>query len=131
MFSGKGQWIDIDSVPWLISYVSTQRENTGCPSSWGVDDSAVADMEMPIPGVSITWDWQSEVWVASFSDAVRKQHKQLPQEIRSCPHDINEAKWKQGAYLHGFTVDFSASDPTQRREATRAFLIDFIKTRLK
>ena len=123
--TGKGQWIDLDSVPWLVSYMRHEREHAGCVAH---HDTAVADE--PLPGVSMTWNWESHVWTASFSDAVRKTHMSLPRDITSSPQDLTPAKWAQSAHRHGMSVDFDASDSSQRREATRSYLIEYIETKL-
>jgi len=122
--TGKGQWIDIESIPWLVSYLRDERELVGCV----VHDTAVADE--PIPGVTITWNWGSELWTASFSDEVRRAHEPLPPCFTTSPQDLTPAKWAASAHRHGMTVDFDASNPSQRREAARWFLIGYVETKL-
>ena len=122
--TGKGQWIDLANIPWLVSYLRHEREHAGCVAH----DTAVADE--PIPGVSITWNWESLVWTASFSDTVRRMDRSLPRDITSSPQDLTPAKWAQSAHRHGMTVDFDASNPSQRREATRCYLIEYVETML-
>ena len=122
--TGKAQWVDLESIPWLITYLRNEREYVGCVPN----DTAVADN--PIPGVSITWDWESEVWTATLSDTVRSTVKSLPQTITTSPHELTQAKWQQSAHRHTMTVGFDASTASQRREAARWFLIEFITTKL-
>jgi hypothetical protein len=123
--TGKGQWIDLANIPWVISYLRAEREHAGCVA----DDTAVADE--PIPGVSITWNWESEEWTASLSDTVRRMHSSLPPTISTSPHDLTPDKWAQSAHRHGMNVDFDASNPRQRREATRWYLIDYVAALLR
>ena len=127
--TGKGQWIDVESIPWVVTYLRSERASAGCDAP----DTAVADDagDEPIQGVSITWNWQSNEWIASFSDALREKHTCLPpRDIRSSPKDLTPEKWAASAHRHGMTVDFDASDPSQRREATRCYLIEYINTEL-
>jgi hypothetical protein len=122
--TGKGQWIDLESIPWAIAYLRHEREHAGCVPH----DTAVADE--PITGVSISWNWDSETWTATISDTLRRTHRSLPRDITTSPRDLTPEKWAQSAHLHDMTVDFDAVDPRQRREATRCYLIDYIKTEL-
>ena len=123
--TGKGQWIDLANIPWVISYLRAEREHAGCVAG----DTAVADE--PIPGVSITWNWESEVWTASLSDTVRRMHSSIPRDITTSPQDLTPDKWAQTAHRHGINVDFDASNPSQRREASRWYLIDYVAARLR
>jgi len=122
--TGKGQWIDLANIPWLISYMRHEREHEGC----AVEDTAVADE--PIPGVWIKWNWELGLWTATFSDTVRRMHGPIPREISTSPQDLDPDKWAQSAHRHRMTVDFDASNPSQRREVTRCFLIEYIETEL-
>ena len=124
--TGKGQWIDLANIPWLVSYVCREREHAGCD----VADTAVAE-EDSIPGVSINWNWTSKEWIATLSDTVRNNHKSLPETIKSNPLELTPEKWARSAHRHGITVDFDASSPSQRREATRAYLLEYVETKLK
>ena len=124
--TGKGQWIDLESVPWLASYMRHERERAECHADGHGDVTAVADE--PIPGVSIEWNWQTEVWTASISDTIRRKNESLPEEIISSPKELTAEKWKRSAHRHGMTVDSEASTASQRREATRSFLIDVVET---
>ena len=127
--TGKGQWIDLDSVPWLVSYMRHEREHADCHANDHGDDTAVA--EEPIPGVSVTWNWDSQLWTAVMSATVRTMHTSLPRDISTSPHELTREKWEQSAYRHGLTVDFDASTPSQRREVARCFLIHAVATRLQ
>jgi len=127
--TGKGQWIDLDSVPWLVSYMRHEREHADCHANDHGDDTAVA--EEPIPGVSVTWNWDSQLWTAVMSATVRRMDTSLPRDISTSPHELTREKWEQSAYRHGLTVDFDASTPSQRREVARCFLIHAVATRLQ
>ena len=122
--TGKGQWIDLESLPWLVSYLRDEREHVADPP----DDTAVADE--PMPGVSIKWDWQSNVWVATLAANARRTNGPQQTVITSDPNDLTPEKWAQGAHLHKMTVDFDNADASQRREATRSFLLHHIQTML-
>ena len=126
--TGKGQWIDLESVPWLVSYMRDERERAECHADDHGDVTAVADE--PIPGVSITWNWTSGGWIASISDTVRNQNKFLPREITTSPQELTRDKWAKSADQHRLTVDFDASTPSQRREVARCFLVHHIATEL-
>ena len=118
----KGQWIDVANIPWLVDYLRREREHTGCDEP----DTAVAD-ETEIQGVSIRWNWESHVWIASLSDTVRMP-KSLPPQFSTCPKELTPEKWAKGAHLQRLTVDFEAATPGQRREAARCYLLDYVTT---
>ena len=126
--TGKGQWIDVASIPWLVSYLRRDREHRGCVAP----GAAVADApDEPIPGVSITWSWATKEWVATFSDTLRHEHGSLPGDIRTSPENLTRDKWEECAHRHGMAVDFDASDARQRREVTRWFLLGVVETKLE
>ena len=108
-------WLNMDSVPWFISYLSAEVRSGGV--SHEAEDAIPSNCE--VDNLNMSWDFQSnDAWVGTWVEGPMKG-----QTVTVAMSKFNEVKFQQSAAQAGVETSFDKASREDIKTAARQYLL--------
>ena len=108
-------WLNMDSVPWFISYLSAEVRSGGV--SHEAEDAIPSNCE--VDNLNISWDFQSnDAWVGTWVEGPMKGNT-----VTVAMSKFNEVKFQQIAAQAGVETSFHNASREDLKTAARQYLL--------
>ena len=109
-------WLNMDSVPWLISYLSAEARSGGVSHE---AEDAILPSNCEVDNLNLSWDFQSnDAWVGTWVEGPLKG-----QTVTVPMSKFNEVKFQQSAAQAGVKTIFQDASREDLKTAARHYLL--------
>ena len=117
-------WINMEAVPWLISYLSAEVRSGGV--SHDAED-AFLPSNCEVDNLNLSWDFQSnDAWVGTWVEGPMKG-----QTVTVAMSKFNEVKFQQSAAQAGVETSFNNASREDLKTAARQYLLAHCERQLE
>ena len=109
-------WINMESVPWFISYLSAECRSGGVAH----EDEGGDTPNCEVDGLHIAWDFDTnDAWVGTWLEGPATGHT-----VSISLSSFTESKFQQSAPRAGIATLFSEASHAELKQAARTLLVD-------